>query len=76
MASMGIFDEGKDLLGKAEEEARAHPQQADKVLSEAETLAEKESGGKYDQQIQQAGSRIGQEWDGLNPPAGSATPTP
>lgn len=65
---MGIFDEGKRLLGDAEEQARAHPQQAEKVLGEAEKLAEKETGGKYDQQIQSAGDKIGQEFEGQNPP--------
>lgn len=69
---MSIFDEGKDLLGKAEDEARTHPQQADKIMSESESLADKESGGKYDQQIQHAGDQIGHEWDAQNAPAGPA----
>lgn len=65
---MSIFDEGKRLLGDAEEQARAHPQQAEKVLSEAEKLAEKETGGRYDRQIEDVGTKVGQEFDGQNAP--------
>lgn len=57
---MSIFDEGKRLLDGAEEQARAHPQQAEKVLTEAEKLAEKETGGKFDRQIEDVGTKIGQ----------------
>ena len=71
---MSILDEGKDLLAKAEEEARAHPQPADRVFSEAETLAEKESGGKFDRHIEHAGDQIAHEWDGQNALAGPAVP--
>ncbi len=65
---MNLFDEGKRLLNDAEEQARAHPQQAEKVLAEAEKLAEKETGGRFDQQIQAVGAKIGQEIDGQSPP--------
>jgi len=68
-AAMSIFDKGKQLLGEAEKEARAHPQETEKLLGEAEQVVEKDTGGKYDKQIQEAGTKFEQQVVGTPPPA-------
>ena len=65
---MSSFDEGKQLLGEAEKEARAHPRETEKLLGEAEQV-EKDTGGKYDKQLQEAGTKLEQQVAGTPPPA-------
>lgn len=68
MVGMGILDDGERLLNDAEGQAREHPQLAEKGLGEAEQLADKETGGRFDQQIQDVGAKLGQEFDGQSAP--------
>lgn len=68
MVGMSIFDEGKRLFSDAEEQAGAHPQQAEKISTEAEKLAEKETGGKYDRQIEDVGTKVEQGFEGKRTP--------
>ncbi|MGE5293131.1 MAG: antitoxin [Micromonosporaceae bacterium] len=48
------MSEFRDLENKAESYAKEHPQQVDKGLEEAGKAVDKETGGKYDREIQGA----------------------
>jgi hypothetical protein len=48
----------RDLGSKAEQYAKDHPDQADKGVQSAEKGADKLTGDKFDQQIQEGGQRV------------------
>ena len=50
----GIFDE-------AEKAASEHPDQVQNLTQDAEKFADKETGGKYDSEIDKAGSMLDKE---------------
>ena len=61
---MGEFD---DLENKAESFAREHPQEVDKGLQEAGQLADRETGNKYDSEIQGAVGAAEKAFGGSDP---------
>ncbi len=70
---MGIFDEGKNLEQDAEHLAREHPQQAERVISDAEGVANRDTDGRFSPQIQEAGQRA-DEYLGGGANAANSTP--
>jgi MT0933-like antitoxin protein len=48
------MSEFRDLENKAESYAKEHPDQVDKGLEEGEKIADRETGGKYDREVQGA----------------------
>lgn len=69
---MGIFDEGKNLEQDVERLAREHPEQADQAVKEAERLADRETGDRFDSQIQGTGQRAEQLLSGQQQDQSSA----
>ena len=64
---MGMFDNAKDLLGKAEDLAAEHADQVKEGIDKAEDFADKQTGGKYTEQIDGAGSQAEKYVQGLHP---------
>ena len=63
---MGLFDNAKDLLGKAEELAAEHADVVKEGLDKAEDLADQATGGKYTEQIDSAGDKAADYVEGLD----------
>ena len=63
---MGLFDNAKDLLGKAEELAAEHADQVKEGIDKAEEFADKQTGGKYTEQIDSAGEKAENYVKGLH----------
>jgi hypothetical protein len=59
-----LLGEGKKLAGEAEDQAKAHPEQADKVIEEGEQAADKATGNRFDQQVEQGGQKLEDEFGG------------
>ncbi len=60
---MSFFDNAKKLAEEAREMAGEHPETADKLLSEAEKLADQQTGGKYHDQIGKIGDKVDEQLD-------------
>ncbi len=54
---MSFLDDAKNLAEKAEELAKEHPDQVKSALGKAEELADKQTGGKFTDQIKSAGDK-------------------
>jgi len=66
---MGILDRLKGLTAKAEETAAEHKEQLHDAVEKAEELADKQTQGKYHDQIQKAGAKVDAQLDELEPQA-------
>ena len=55
---MGFLDEAGELAKKAEQEAKAHPDQVHGLLEKAEHLADQATGGAHDSEIASAEKQI------------------
>ncbi len=68
---MGLTDRLKDVTKKAEEKAAAHSEQIRQAAQKAGETADRHTGGKYSDRIQQAGAKVDALVDGLEGPAGA-----
>jgi hypothetical protein len=54
---MGLTDRIKDLKGKAEDAVAEHSEQIRGAVEKTATAADRRTGGKYHERIQQAGAK-------------------
>lgn len=66
---MGIADRLKELTAKAVDATAEHSDKIQEVVEKVATTADKTTGGKYHERIQQAGAKAGGFVDGLKAPA-------
>ncbi|HUR02668.1 MAG TPA: antitoxin [Nonomuraea sp.] len=64
-----------EWLKKAEDLARGHSKQADKVLDRAERFAKERTGHKYDQHIEKGADEVQRRYGG-GQPQGQQPPSP
>ena len=53
---MGLFDEADKLVSEGEQLAKEHPDQVNRAMTDAESWADQQTGGKYDSQVQSMGT--------------------
>jgi DNA-binding protein H-NS len=64
---VGIADRLKNLTKKAEESAVEHKDQVHEAVQKAEAAADQQTGGKYHDQIQKAGTKADALIDSIKP---------
>ncbi len=63
---MGLLDNAKDLMGKAEELAGEHADQVKDGINKVEDLADKATGGRFTGVIDGAGEKAADFVDGID----------
>jgi hypothetical protein len=64
---MSFLDNAKKLAEEARKMAGEHPKAADKLLNEAEKIADQQTGGKYHDQIGKIGDKVDEQLDSGQP---------
>jgi hypothetical protein len=73
--NMGLADKLKDLRKQAEDAAVEHKDQLQEGVQKAEAAADQRTGGKYHEQIHQAGAKANAFIEGLEETDKSQTPS-